>query len=305
MISYPEYHFTNLHFNNTELLFCGAQQCPPNHLYGPAVRTHFLMVFIHSGKGIFRARDTLYHLEAGATFFVYPGEITLYQADEKDPWLYSWIGFQEFSAGSDGQQNLTQLLLHSSVTPERPVHVAEDPQPLDQLYRELFGLCESRSRAVHLKAVSLFLDILYQYANAKNHQPEPHQPHPGSYSHMELCLEYIKTYYASPISVSDIAEYVGLSREYFCRLFHRHFGMAPSRFLREYRLKIASVLLVTTDSSISEIASVSGSSHYNYVPSCFSALYGISPLRYRQSARRHDILPDPFQESRQIYPVDF
>ena len=67
MSLYPEYHFTNLHFDNTELLFCGAQQCPPNHLYGPSVRTHFLMVFVHSGKGVFRARNILYHLEAGST----------------------------------------------------------------------------------------------------------------------------------------------------------------------------------------------------------------------------------------------
>lgn len=305
MTPYPEYHFTDLHFNNTQILFCGAQQCSPLHLYGPSVRTHFLMVFVHSGKGIFRARDTVYHLEAGATFFVFPGEITLYQADEKEPWLYSWIGFQEFSAGGNGQQNLTQLLLHSSITPERPVHVAETPQALDQLYRELFGLCENHSRAVHLKAVSLFLDIFYQYANSSNRRGEPAVPASGAYSHMELCLEYIKTYYASPISVSDIAGYVGLSREYFCRIFHRHFGMTPARFLREYRLKMASILLVTTDSSISEIASLSGFSDYNYFSSCFSALYGISPLRYRQSARRHDLLPDPFQQDRQICPVDF
>ena len=305
MSLYPEYHFTNLHFDNTELLFCGAQQCPPNHLYGPSVRTHFLMVFVHSGKGVFRARNILYHLEAGSTFFIFPGEITLYQADEKDPWLYSWIGFQEFCAGGNSQHNLVQLFLHSSVTPECPVHVAKDPDTLGQLYQELFRLCESNSRAVHLKAASLFLYILYQYANSENHRPEPNVPGPINYSHMDLSLEYIKTYYSSPISVSDIAEYLGLSREYFCRLFHRHFGVKPSRFLREYRLKMASILLVTTDSSISEIASLSGFSDYNYFSSCFSGLYHISPLQYRQAARCHDLLPDPFQPNRQICPVDF
>ena len=54
MQSYPEYQFENLWFNQTELLFCGTQQCPPNHFAGPSIRNHMLMVFTMEEKEFFK-----------------------------------------------------------------------------------------------------------------------------------------------------------------------------------------------------------------------------------------------------------
>ena len=76
-----------------EIYFCGREQCAAGHSFGPAVRPHYLIHFILSGKGRYHVNGDAYHLQAGDAFLIYPGETTVYEADEKNPWEYAWIGF--------------------------------------------------------------------------------------------------------------------------------------------------------------------------------------------------------------------
>ena len=75
------------------IYFCDSQDCAPGHSYGPAVRPHYLLHIIRSGKGCFHHNNIVYHLQAGDAFLISPLESTFYQADETKPWRYSWIGF--------------------------------------------------------------------------------------------------------------------------------------------------------------------------------------------------------------------
>ena len=34
--------------------FCGSENCPPRHAYGPAVRPHYLLHVILKGRGIYQ-----------------------------------------------------------------------------------------------------------------------------------------------------------------------------------------------------------------------------------------------------------
>ncbi len=76
-----------------EIYFCGREQCAAGHSFGPAVRPHYLIHFILSGQGRYHVNGDIHHLQAGDAFLIYPGETTFYEADEKNPWEYAWIGF--------------------------------------------------------------------------------------------------------------------------------------------------------------------------------------------------------------------
>ena len=300
MQSYPEYQFENLWFNQTELLFCGTQQCPPNHFAGPSIRNHMLMVFIHGGKGIFQTRGKTWQLGAGATFFVFPQEVTLYRADSEDPWRYSWVGFRE----NPQEAFFSKLLKQNGIDRNTPIHIAEDGRELNRLYHSLFHRCTDGTEVSSIKILSIFLDILYQYSCTKNTEASFGELS-GTGGRMEPALEYIRQNYGKGISVSDVAAFSGLSREHFCRLFRESFGIPPVRFLREYRLKMASVFLATTNESITSVAERTGFSDYNYFSGCFSSLYGMSPRQYRQQVLKGVILPDPFESDRKIERVAF
>ena len=67
---------------------CGCAKTEPFHSFGPAVKPHFLIHYILSGKGIFQMDGKQYPLEAGYGFLIQPEELAFYQADKEDPWTY-------------------------------------------------------------------------------------------------------------------------------------------------------------------------------------------------------------------------
>ena len=95
-----EFIFSNDFYKSIELMVytSGHEKCEPLHAYGPAVRSSFMFHYIHRGKGIYQVHDRTFHLEAGDMFLMIPGQRIFYQADENDPWEYSWIGLQGIKA---------------------------------------------------------------------------------------------------------------------------------------------------------------------------------------------------------------
>ena len=59
---------------------CGFQRCSPGHTWGPAVRDHFLIHYITSGKGVYDSGSGKYSLSAGDGFLVVPNRLITYWA---------------------------------------------------------------------------------------------------------------------------------------------------------------------------------------------------------------------------------
>ena len=71
----------------------GHEHCRLKHSFGPAVRQYWLLHYVVSGSGKFVREGKEYELSAGDIFVIPPFVETYYEADEKNPWHYIWIGF--------------------------------------------------------------------------------------------------------------------------------------------------------------------------------------------------------------------
>lgn len=94
------YMFKNNHFQELQLLHYGTEACTPGHHFGPAMRDYYKIHYILNGKGTFEVGGKTYTLHKGQGFLIVPHSVVHYEADQDDPWEYSWVAFQGSNSSS-------------------------------------------------------------------------------------------------------------------------------------------------------------------------------------------------------------
>lgn len=97
-------------------------------------------------------------------------------------------------------------------------------------------------------------------------------------------------------SLSDLADWAGVTREYLCRLFARHIGMGPVTAIRTLRLHRAAALLSNTNLGVAEIAQHLGFSSEFQFSRSFRTMSGRAPSVYRREPQARLDLPLPMRQ---------
>jgi AraC family transcriptional regulator len=84
------------------------------------------------------------------------------------------------------------------------------------------------------------------------------------------------------LSLSAIAEELGMSQYYFCHLFKRSTGISPHQFLIRQRVEQAKILLKQSKHTISDIALACGFASSSHLAKCFRQVTGINPNQFRK-----------------------
>ena len=100
------------------------------------------------------------------------------------------------------------------------------------------------------------------------------------------CLALIHADPGRDWSVTDLSAEAGLSRSALADRFDAVLQTAPMRYVREWRLCLASVTLATTAQSIIAIAQDAGYGTEAAFSRAFSRVYGAPPAAWRETARR-------------------
>lgn len=95
-------------------------------------------------------------------------------------------------------------------------------------------------------------------------------------------IEFMEANIAEPLSLVEIAEYVGLSRRQIERLFQSQMGRSPARYYLEVRLDRARHLLRQSSMPVVDVAIACGFVSASHFSKCYREMYGKSPLQERQ-----------------------
>ena len=85
------------------------------------------------------------------------------------------------------------------------------------------------------------------------------------------------------ITIEDIAKELGLSQSHFMKFFKNTMGTTFTNYLNDYRLTLSSRLLVSSDSSILDIAAEAGFENLSYFNRLFKKRFGVTPREYRKA----------------------
>lgn len=267
-------HVSDHNFKDLYLCLCGYSKCEPLHSFGPAVRPNYILHYILEGKGRYLAGDVQYALQAGQGFLIEPHVQTFYQADEKEPWTYLWIGFNGKNAGeylrsiglSSG--HLTYRSSHSSELKQIVINMLKNntSSPTDQFFMQ---------------------SLLYSFfaVLARDISALPASRSDGDNLYIRRALEYIHNNYSNTIHVSDIANYVCIDRSYLYTLFRRNLGVSPQDYLANCRITCAAELLTVSELPISGVALSCGYQDPLVFSKAFKQKKGITPSQYRRKYR--------------------
>ena len=248
------------------LYYGGWEICCPMHTFGPAIRQHYLIHYVTRGKGRLWMNDTCYVIEKDTMFLIRPGITCVYQADKDDPWEYCWICIDGYDVenmlNNSGFDKVNLLFFDKS-----------NGEVRDAMLNFIFYFSKYKNNEYML------LSRLY---NIFGHMKIQMKKQQAKSIHVERAIDYIYENYSKNISVTDIANYLGIDRTYLYRLFKEEYNMSPQKYLLNFRLKAAMNKLEGGNMSIAEIAYSCGFNDASAFCHQFKKVYKDTPLNYRR-----------------------
>ncbi len=262
-------------FQDLYLCFCGVSECKPCHRFGPAIRPNYILHYILSGKGVYQSGGHKYNLQEGQGFLIEPDTISFYEADEKEPWTYLWIGF----AGTQAGVYLQDLGLNSRQLVFQTANGEELKQIVSAMLR---NNNDSQENQYYLQS------LLYKFFSVLSREVQIGKiaRQNGESTYVQRAVNFIRNNYFRGISVTDIAGHVGLSRGYLYKVFEENFKVSPKEFLTRLRIVRSKELLEVTELSIEGVAMSCGYPDGVVYSKAFKQVIGMPPSVYRKMHRR-------------------
>ncbi|ANY66248.1 hypothetical protein BBD42_07045 [Paenibacillus sp. BIHB 4019] len=280
------------------LRFFGKEECEHGHSWGPGLRDLYIIHYVISGSGEFSTGGETYQLSQGQGFLITPGAIVHYTANEADPWVYSWVGFDGLHARAFMRRaglSVSQPIFRAKRTGggrSRSKSESESCESnredsdcanwFDTSHQELVNAHETGCRDI------LYQSILYRLIGELMECADPAlvdaQPLRANSkeTYINEAITYIENNYSQKTTVEQIAHAVGLDRTYLSSLFKQQFDLSLQAFLLQFRMNRAVELLSSKQLSVSDISRSVGYTDPFLFSKMFKKVIGQSPRRTRE-----------------------
>ncbi len=178
---------------------------------------------------------------------------------------------------------LSPLLDAFELTDPRSFHPS-NPARYHEIWRRIYDLLEKRNPGSEPEISALCYEVLSGLAD---------ELLPGGCAgfpkRLSDILNFIHSEPGLALNCSTLAERANCSLPTLNRLFLRHLGKTPQRYIHEYRMSCAKDFLLIGDRSVKEISSRLGYRNAFYFSRVFKAEFGCSPSRF--TAEKHSVYP--------------
>ena len=220
--------------------------------------------YIINGSGKYIIDDNSYQIQPGMIFFMTP--INFHELKNVEADIINIMFSPNFSSAD-------ALFPLSEQGVEHAVEFSDsDCVFTDALLAEL--QCAAKKNNI-IYASSLLSSLLFKLGNIikKNSLTKP--------TYIQTAMLYMQSNFRNQITLSDVANVVGLSPAYLSNIFSKESGVSFKKHLNDLRYEYAKKLLAFSDMSVSEICFASGFNDYTNFFRGFKKHYGKSPMQYK------------------------
>ncbi|MBQ8758072.1 MAG: AraC family transcriptional regulator [Clostridia bacterium] len=215
---------------------------------------------ITSGKGIHRINGNEIQVQRGNVFFIPTGSVHEY-FDTKNLTVYHIVLSPEIIENNLEEARLMQgYCLFTDVSKQNYLFLPEHKMQSVEADLELinrfgtYGLAEN-SPMIPCTVWKLIYFFSYELSKAVETKDAGRNKYNEQ---IRLILEYIHGHFGQKLSVELLSKKAYMSRSTFLRAFERVCGTTPMKYLDNYRILRARLLLESTSMSKSEVAQACG-----------------------------------------------
>lgn len=223
--------------------------------------------------------------QRGQTDLVSPGEVYLIHYGEDSSWQVGPAGFcRKIGVGFAGP--LFPALLSANRLIEHLKLKLHDPdrflELILELERKLNHIDSQKPSEAFLTDLSVFsFRIITELAfSIDTRLPVL----------LQRAVEIMKANLSQMLTVAEIADKLETSSATLGCLFREHLHSSPGRYFADLRMRHARELLAGTELPVSRIAANVGYVHLMHFSRRFTAVNGVSPVKYRELSKKKSVL---------------
>ena len=99
--------------------------------------------------------------------------------------------------------------------------------------------------------------------------------------------EVIHEQYSESLSLSSVAELVGVHPAHLAKMFRKHYGCTLGSYVRRLRLEHAAQLLAQSEKTLGTIALIAGFYDQSHFTKLFKLRFGATPADFRTALRKN------------------
>ena len=261
--------------------------------YKNVISPYFRLYYIDAGEGEIWDVSTKIKLEPGFLYII--PSFTLCNLFCKSHLIQYFVQF--FEESSDGISlfanrrsilkvkatevdiiNFSRLL---EINPGRGINRSDNPRIYEKhvFYKEYEELNNRQSVSTFTETHGILLQLVSRFLTPEISESRDTGPVPVKILN---AISYIQLNLHRDLSVTFLAKRANLHTDYFSRLFYRHTGERPVRYIHEKRIERAQYLMATTQMTYAEIATQTGFENVFYFSKIFKKTTGMSPGNYKK-----------------------
>lgn len=229
----------------------------------------FQLIFCISGNGKLVTAEKKMNIHKGGLLFV-PAKLP-HDLVPSDP---MW---QLFTLDLDGK-GLAQILEALKMNKLR-YEKAPEPEKLVEKLSAILQSVRDNSSTCCSKCSALAYDLLVSIHIGMDMRSD--NTDSQKLAQLTPVIEFIDNNYRSEMTLDELADIIGLSPQYLCRLFKDCYKMRPFEYLAGKRIQQAKLMLAEDGYNVNEVAQLVGYNDCSYFCSVFKKHENISPAEFR------------------------
>lgn len=221
--------------------------------------------YVVSGSGVIILNNNIYTVKSGDTFMLTEGNNQIYYSNPDNQFERIWINFKG---------ELANAIIDSYKLSDRIVFRNTDTFDLiTQIQKKCKGITDPEE--YKNETAILFLRLIQFLSNKKEGEENVTGP-------IEKIRLYIDCHITENLKISEIAKNFSFSPEHIIRTFKITYGITPHKYIIQSKIRIAMIMLKSTNSSIEEIAESLNFSDPHHFSFAFNNYVGCRPSAYRK-----------------------